>query len=42
MQLVVFSLAGDEYALPIERVREVIIRAKVRTSALSSSGGSWY
>jgi purine-binding chemotaxis protein CheW len=24
VQLVVFSLAGDEYALPIERVREVI------------------
>jgi purine-binding chemotaxis protein CheW len=24
MQLVVFSLTGDEYALPIERVREVI------------------
>jgi purine-binding chemotaxis protein CheW len=35
-QLVVFSLAGEEYALPITRVQEIIRYAKPRTVASSS------
>ena len=37
-QLVVFSLAGEEYALPIESVSEIIRHAAPRTVASDSPG----